>query len=776
VTSPPPPKVIAGVIERITYHNADSGYTVAKLLPDARSDRSERGQDGALITVVGTLTGVAIGEALELTGFWQHHTQHGWQFLAQTYRSVLPATAQGIRKYLGSGLIKGVGPRTADRIVAHFDTATLDVLDSAPERLKEVPGIGAKKIATIVSAWHEQKAIKDVMVFLQGHEISTSLAVRLYKQYGDAAITIAKNEPYRLAREVHGIGFRTADKIALAMGVKRDDPERLKAGALHALSEATDDGHTFLPAEELVKRAAEVLDVHISQAQKAVDDLIAEHGAQREWLRRQPDGTLAFVPVEKTRGAVSKLAEPRADYAVSPPPPPDADPVVYLWPFYNAEQNIARQLKRLAGAPAQDDCLADFRNVNAEAMFGYLEAKDGLQLSERQQEGVLTALTQPVCVITGGPGTGKTTSMRALIRALQAKNKRIVLAAPTGRAAKRLSEATGIEARTLHRLLQIKPGGKPQFDQDNTLPTDVVIVDETSMLDTLLMNTLLKAIATGAHLLLVGDADQLPSVGAGNVLADIIASGLAPVVRLDRIFRQSETSAIITNAHRINHGEIPLTGGAIADFFHFVEDDAEKASALVVDVVTRRIPARFGLRPGDVQVLSPMHNGKCGVAYLNEALQAALNPPREGRPEKPFGNRIFRVGDKVLQTRNNYDKDVFNGDAGVVQAIDLEEQVLRVTMDDGRAAEYDFTELDQLALAYAISIHKSQGSEYPAVVVPLVMGHYMMLARKLIYTAVTRAKKLVVIVGSRKALAMAVKDAGAARAGRYTGLAARLKI
>jgi exodeoxyribonuclease V alpha subunit len=761
------------VIERITYHNADSGYTVAKLLPDARSDRSDRGQDGALITVVGTLTGVAIGEALELTGFWQHHTQHGWQFLAHTYRSVLPATAQGIRKYLGSGLIKGVGPRTADRIVAHFDTATLDVLDSAPERLKEVPGIGAKKIATIVTAWHEQKAIKDVMVFLQGHEISTSLAVRLYKQYGDAAITIAKNEPYRLAREVHGIGFRTADKIALAMGVKRDDPERLKAGALHALSEATDDGHTFLPAEELVKRAAEVLDVHVSHAQKAVDDLIAEQGAQREWLRRQPDGTLAFVPVEKTRGAVSTLAEPRADYTT--PPSPDADPVVYLWPFYNAEQNIARQLKRLASASAQQDLLADFRNVNAAAMFGYLEAKDGLQLSERQQEGVLTALTQPVCVITGGPGTGKTTSMRALIRALQAKNKRIVLAAPTGRAAKRLSEATGIEARTLHRLLQIKPGGKPQFDQDNTLPADMVIVDETSMLDTLLMNTLLKAIATGAHLLLVGDADQLPSVGAGNVLADIIASGLAPVVRLDRIFRQSETSAIVTNAHRINNGEMPLTGGAIADFFHFVEDDAEKASTLVVDVVTRRIPARFGLQPSEVQVLSPMHNGKCGVAYLNEALQAALNPPREGRPEKPFGNRVFRVGDKVLQTRNNYDKDVFNGDAGVVQAIDSEDQVLRVALDDGRAAEYDFTELDQLALAYAISIHKSQGSEYPAVVIPLVMGHYMMLARKLIYTAVTRAKRLVVVVGSRKALAMAVKDAGAARAGRYTGLAARLR-
>jgi exodeoxyribonuclease V alpha subunit len=407
-------------------------------------------------------------------------------------------------------------------------------------------------------------------------------------------------------------------------------------------------------------------------------------------------------------------------------------------------------------------------------MFDYVAAKDSLHLTEQQQAGVLMALSRFVGVMTGGPGTGKTTSMRALIRALLAKNKRIVLAAPTGRAAKRLSEATGIEAKTLHRWLQLKPGGKPLYDQDDPIPADMVIVDETSMLDTLLMNTLLKAIASGTHVLLVGDADQLPSVGAGNVLGDIIESKLAPVVRLDRIFRQSAASAIISNAHRINHGEAPITGGAINDFFLFAEEDAEQASELIVDLVTKRIPGRFGLASGDIQVLAPMHNGRCGVAYLNEALQAALNPPRENKPQKPFGNRVFRVGDKVLQMRNNYDKDVFNGDAGMIAALDPEDQVVRVRLDDGRNVEYDFTELDQLALAYAISIHKSQGSEYPAVVIPLMMSHYLMLERKLIYTAVTRAKSLVVIVGSRRALAMAVKNAGTARHGRYTGLAVRL--
>lgn len=833
-------KTITGVIERITFQNSENGYTIAKLSMDGGSDGDKAQPQNAsdkekLVTVVGTLIGAAVGEALELTGVWQHHTQHGWQFMARNYRSVLPATTQGIRKYLGSGLIKGVGPRTAEKIVAYFGERTLEVLDQTPDQLYDVPTIGRSRVVKINLAWVEQKAIKEVMVFLQGHGVSTSLAVRLYKQYGDAAITIAKNQPYRLAREVWGIGFKTADKIAQAMGVRLDDPERLKAGALFALSEASDEGHTYLPNTQLVSKAAELLGVAAPQIEQAVAALAAEDGAKVEVLTIDGEGQMRFGPFVgsgrgirdkgleiEDKGKVSSnpqsltsnpystppnpqpltLKEGRAAYVVvpnaeihvipnfdvpsgvdapsaplSPMAVPEGEPVVYLPPFYAAEQNIVRQLRRLSGPDAlASSRLAEFRTVKYEAMFEYLASHDRLTLSAQQQHGVQMALMQPVSVLAGGPGTGKTTSMRALIRALVLKKKRVILAAPTGRAAKRLSEATGVEAKTLHRLLQLRPGSKAAYDADQPLPADMVIVDETSMLDTLLMNTLLKAVGSGTHVLLVGDADQLPSVGAGNVLADMIASELVPVLRLDQIFRQSAGSAMITNAHRINRGESPQLGGEITDFYLFAEDDAEKASELVVDVVKRRIPAKFGIAPSDIQVLVPMHGGKCGVASLNDLLQGALNPPRTDRPHKSFGERVYRVGDKVLQTRNNYDKDVFNGDAGVIKLLDLEDQMLVVQMEDGRSVEYDFSDLDQLALAYAISIHKSQGSEYPAVVIPLLMNHYMMLERKLLYTAVTRAKKLVVLVGSRKAIEIAVRNAGGVnRAHRYTGLAARLR-
>ncbi len=760
----PEPKVITGVLERITFQNEENGYTVAKLLPDSRE---QRGQVDSLATIVGSLAGAIPGEALELTGHWQQHDQHGWQFIVHSFKSVLPATATGIRKYLGSGLIKGIGPRTAEKIVAYFDVDTLQIFDTAPERLRDVPGIGTKTIAKIIAAWTEQKAIKDVMIFLQGHGVSTSLAVRIYKQYRDASISVAKNQPYRLAREVFGIGFKTADKIALAMGVQPDDPERIKAGVLFALSESTEDGHTYQPRAQLALRASELLGVEAAPTVKAIDDLVVERSAHAEPLRRTAAGSFENVPA----GAPARqlqIGEPAAEYGTSAD-----ETAIYLLPFFHAEEGIARQLARLC-RPATD-LLAEFRAVDAAVMFGWLEQTEKITLADKQKEGVLMALTQPVGVLTGGPGTGKTTSMRALIRVLQAKRKRIVLAAPTGRAARRLSEATGLEAKTLHRLLAIRPGGKPQFDADAPLPADIVIIDETSMLDTLLMNTLLKAVPTGAHVLFVGDADQLPSVGAGNVLADIIASESMPVVRLEQIFRQSETSAIAVNAHRINRGEMPLTGGPIEDFFLFAEDDAEKAAALVVDLVARRIPAKFGLRPIEIQVLAPMHNGKCGVAWLNGALQAALNPPDDDKPQKAFGNRVFRQGDKVLQMRNNYDMDVFNGDGGVITRIDTVDQVVTVQLEDDRVVEYDFTELDQLTLAYAISIHKSQGSEYPCVVMPMVMSHFMMLERKLIYTGLTRARKLAVLVGSRKAIGVAVRNGGASGAGRMTGLRARVQ-
>ncbi|HEX2915839.1 MAG TPA: AAA family ATPase [Chloroflexia bacterium] len=470
---------------------------------------------------------------------------------------------------------------------------------------------------------------------------------------------------------------------------------------------------------------------------------------------------------------------------------------VYLPPFYYAEQGIARNLIRLVNCPPNRDKLAEFRKTDYPKMFVYLEGKEGFKLADKQQEGIVMALAKPVGVLTGGPGTGKTTSMLALIRILSLKKKTIVLAAPTGRAAKRLSETTGLEAKTLHRLLATRPGGKPQYDQDNPLQADIVIVDEVSMLDTLLMNNLLKAIASGTHLLLVGDADQLPSVGAGNVLADVIRSGVVPVVKLDQIFRQGADSAIISNAHLINEGKMPVTGGEIKDFFFFNEDDPELAGDLVVDLVAKRIPARFSFNPADIQVLSPMHRGKAGVGYLNEKLQEVLNPAGDGKGQKQFGGTAYRVGDKVLQLRNNYDKEVFNGDGGVITGISHENQEIKVRLEDGREVSYDFGELDELTLAYAMSIHKSQGSEYPVTVIPVVMGHFMLLERKLIYTAITRAKKLVVLVGSKKALAIAVKNgpdtsgflptrqgqgSGSSsggvssrhRSGRYTGLAFRL--
>lgn len=1139
-------KTLTGVMERITYQNEETGYTVARLLPEHRrgNEASSNRDDGNLVTVVGNMVGVAPGEALELTGLWKSHPQHGWQFAVENYRSVLPATEQGIRKYLGSGLIKGVGPKTAEKIVGHFGVDTLGVLEGAPDRLGEVPRLGPHKAGLIATAWVQQKAIKEVMLFLQGHGISTSLAVRIYKEYGDGATTVVKNDPYRLARDVWGIGFKTADKIAQALGFALDDPKRLQAGTLYVLSEASDSGgHTYLPRPELAAKAAELLGARPEQVEDAIQTLLSDGGLRGETLIEE-DGEFVFAPFAPPSRSEPEsqriLREEGAGYGDTGSTPTltalPGEQAVYLPPFHSAERGVASSLRRLKEAPPTYDRLAELKTINYDRMFEYLAERDKLDLTDRQQEGVVMALRQPVGVLTGGPGTGKalaldtpiptpdgwtimdnlrvgdhvydeygrpckvvlatevmrghpcyevmfddgsalvadadhlwltdtlasrksarrsrgdrplrvrgtdqghkralpavvttaeiahtlrvgkegrlnhsiricapiegsdeglsvdpyvlgvwlgnghsqdgrfttadqciveeiqrcryqivrhkvpedkcptygvvrpdgtplrpqlrelgvlgdkhvplrylrvashhrlallqgimdtdgyaaerdgrcevtvtsahladgiyelvtglgikarrsnrpvslngkdcgtayrvsfvtdqpvfrlprklarlkgkvrstahrryithvrpvpsvpvrciqvdspshlylagrsfipthnTTSMRALIRVLTLKKKRVVLAAPTGRAAKRLAEATGLEAKTLHRLLQLRPGAKAQYDLENPIPADVVIVDETSMLDTLLMNNLLKGIATGAHLLLVGDADQLPSVGAGNVLADVIASGMAPVVKLDHIFRQGQGSAIVTNAHRINGGQMPVTGREITDFYFFPEDDPERAGDLVVDLVAHRIPARFGYRTSDIQVLSPVHGGKCGVGYLNEKLQEKLNPSTPNKLQKQYGGKLFRAGDKVLQLRNNYDKDVYNGDSGLITSISPEDQEMTVRLEDGREVSYDYGELDELTLAYALSIHKSQGSEYPVCVIPVAMGHYMLLERKLIYTAVTRARQLVVLVGSRRALAIAVNNGPKStsirdRGGRYTGLAVRL--
>ncbi|RKN47177.1 ATP-dependent RecD-like DNA helicase [Streptomyces hoynatensis] len=731
--------VVEGVLERITYANEETGYTVARV------DTGRGG--GELLTVVGSLLGAQVGESLRMTGRWGSHPSYGRQFTVENYTTVLPATVQGIRRYLGSGLIKGIGPVTADRIVEHFGLATLEVIEEDPGRLIAVPGLGPKRTARIAAAWEEQKAIKEVMVFLQSVEVSTSLAVRIYKKYGDAAISVVKNRPYRLAADVWGIGFLTADRIAQAVGIPRDSPERVKAGLAYALSQASDQGHCYLPEERLISDAVKLLQVDTG----LVIDCLGELAAQPE-----------------EAGGVVREAVP------DPEQPEGRVTAVYLLPFHRAELSLAGQLRRLLRGP--EDRLAAFGSVDWAAALAWLAARTGAALAPEQEQAVRLALTERVAVLTGGPGCGKSFTVRSVVELARAKRARVLLAAPTGRAAKRLAELTGAEAKTVHRLLELKPGGDAAFDRDRPLEADLVVVDEASMLDLLLANKLVKAVPPGAHLLLVGDVDQLPSVGAGEVLRDLLsADSPVPAVRLTRIFRQAQQSGVVTNAHRINAGVPPLTQG-LADFFLFVEDDAEEAGKLAVDVAARRVPARFGLDPRrDVQVLTPMHRGPAGAGVLNGLLQQSITPARPGLPEKRFGGRVFRVGDKVTQIRNNYERGangVFNGTVGVVTGLDLDEQRLTVRTDEDEEVGYDFGELDELAHAYAVTIHRSQGSEYPCVVIPVTTSAWMMLQRNLLYTAVTRAKRLVVLVGSRRALGQAVRSVSAGR--RHTALDARL--
>ncbi len=709
-------ETLEGSVEAIVYANEETHYTVARLLPEGRGRQEP-------VTIVGNLAALQVGESVRARGRWTVHKQFGRQFVVEQFESVLPRTVVGIKKYLGSGLVKGIGPTFADRIVAKFGEKTLEVIDQFSAKLREVDGIGPERAKRIKEAWTAQKSIRDIMIFLQGHGIGSSHAAKIFKQYGENAIPIVRENPYRLARDVTGIGFKTADGIAAKLGVARDSLHRLKAGVVHTLEEATDAGHCCLPHEMLVRTAAELLGVNVRPVETAVE-LLAGGG---EVVR---DGVL-----------------------------------VYLTGLHRCETGVARRITELRLAPVTLPAL------DLDKALNWAQQKTGVGLAAAQQQAVRTALTAKVCVITGGPGVGKTTIINCLVQILRAKKCRVLLAAPTGRAAKRMQEATGAPAQTIHRLLKYEPGGGGfSHNEHRPLSGDMVIIDEASMLDIPLAYHLLKAIPNSASVVFVGDVDQLPSVGPGNFLRDLIECDRLPVVRLTEIFRQARTSWIITNAHRVNRGEMPVCDApAGSDFFFIEESDPDKVLQTVKTLCAERIPKKFGFAPmQDIQVLTPMHKGVCGAENLNRELQAALNPT--GPHAVRFG-RIYRVGDRVMQTRNNYDKDVFNGDLGRIQRLDLVDQQMIVEMD-GRAVAYDFDDLDELLPAYAISVHKSQGNEYPCVVVPLLTQHYVLLQRNLLYTAITRGKKLVVLVGSKKALAIAVGNNRTAA--RYSLLQERL--
>ncbi len=696
-----------GFIDRLTYHNPENGYTIARLAVEGQRER---------IVIVGAIAAIQEGESVEVAGVWTQHPKYGKQLKVEHYKAVYPSTLEGVQKYLGSGLIKGVGPRSAKRIVDHFGAETLDIIDADPGRLAEVPKLGKKRVELIAAAWDEQRQIKDVMVFLQSHGITTGYAVKIFKTYGQEAILKVRSDPYRLERDVDGIGFRIADRIAQRLGLSRDAPERVQAGIRYLLSEAADEGHVYLPAVEMMERAVEILDINAELLPPALEALRATDGVVTEDLH------------------------------------------YYLPPLHRAEVGAASSLKRLLQAPTAELAVP-------------AEADDGLALAPAQKQAVELVATSKVLVLTGGPGTGKTTVTRRILHLLEESGLKVALCSPTGRAAKRLSEASGREAKTIHRLLGFQPGER-QFKKgyDDHLELDALIVDEASMIDVVLMNALLRALPDRARLVLVGDIDQLPSVGPGNVLRDIIDSAKVPVVCLTQIFRQAQKSHIIRNAHRINSGEMPIVENhADADFYFIQEGDPERVVELVEELCATRLPSYRGWdQRNDIQVLAPMYRGETGALNLNQRLQQHLNP--HGQVHRHRGAE-FRVGDKVMQVKNNYDKGVFNGDIGTVERLDAEKQVLYVRFD--YTLEYDQVDLDQLTLAYAISIHRAQGSEFPVVVLPLTTQHYIMLQRNLLYTAITRAKQMIVIVGTPKALKLAIANDKVAQ--RYTTLKARLR-
>lgn len=740
-------------MERITYQNPENGYTILKCHV---KDYAE------LIPVIGNLLDVNVGSVLLVEGNWKVDAKYGRQFVAESWEETLPATVYGMEKYLGSGLIKGVGPKFAKRIVQKYGIATFSIIEDNVELLMEIEGIGRKRIRMIAESWERQKEIKNVMLFLQEHGVSTSFAAKIYKQYANESIPIVKKNPYRLADDIWGIGFKTADQIAEKLGFEKNSFVRLRSGIMYTLSELSNDGHVYAEKKQLIKTASELLRAEEACIVMTMDEMLKKEELIQEKVIKKTD----------IQGNMIEA--------------------VYLPPFYFSEIGIAGKLKKLANAPATDQLWTGLMKARAQSGNETLsvnvegiEKKAGMVYDDVQRDAIRQAAASKVMILTGGPGTGKTTTTHGIISAYKAYGLKILLAAPTGRAAKRMTEATGLEAKTIHRLLECKPPEGYQKDEEHPLEGDVLIVDECSMIDIILMNSLLKAIPQHMRLILVGDIDQLPSVGAGNVLRDIIDSGSFPVIRLTKIFRQAQTSRIIMNAHRINEGKMPdISNGKTTDFFFMENEDAEAVVPQIVELVKTKLPNYYHVDSKQIQVLTPMQRGVIGATNLNLALQEAINPSEQEVFLKGRGAVLmpkhtlrrsgfaFREDDKVMQIKNNYDKEVFNGDIGIVASVDAEDRILKVNFDN-RIVEYDITELDELVHAYATTIHKSQGSEYPIVVMPVLMNHYVMLQRNLIYTGITRAKEILVLVGTKKALSYAVRNVTVEK--RNTLLKERLK-